>query len=126
MYPDIKFFHLTIPSYWVMALIGAILSFLFVHIRKRKFHIPGDDVTHIFLFCVVGGIIGAKLLHLLVALPNVLAHLDLMNTQPDLWTDYFLKSLDVLDAFWQGVVMGFRLRGDLYIPMKRLQDYRCH
>ena len=63
MYPGITFFRLTIPSYWVMALIGAILSFLFVHIRKRKFHIQGDDVTHIFLFCVVGGIIGAKLLH---------------------------------------------------------------
>ncbi len=78
MYPGITFFRFTIPSYWVMALIGAILSFLFVHIRKRKFHIPGDDVTHIFLFCVVGGIIGAKLLHLLVALPNVLAHLDVM------------------------------------------------
>ena len=91
MYPGITLYHLTIPSYWVMALIGAILSFLFVHIRKRKFHIPGDDVTHIFLFCVVGGIIGAKLLHLLVALPNVLAHLDVMNTQPDLWTDYFLN-----------------------------------
>ena len=59
MYPGITLFHLTIPSYWVMALIGAILSFLFVHIRKRKFHIPGDDVTHIFLFCVVGGIITA-------------------------------------------------------------------
>lgn len=43
-----------------MALIGAILSFLFVTYTKRKFHIPGDDVTHIFLFCVVGGIIGAK------------------------------------------------------------------
>ena len=53
MYPGITFFRLTIPSYWVMALIGAILSFLFVHIRKRKFHIQGDDVTHIFLFCVV-------------------------------------------------------------------------
>ena len=144
MYPGITLYHLTIPSYWVMALIGAILSFLFVHIRKRKFHIPGDDVTHIFLFCVVGGIIGAKLLHLLVALPNVLAHLDVMNTQPDLWTDYFLNgfvfyggviggflfyrffiSLGVLDVFWQGVVMVFRLHGDLYIPMKRLQDYRC-
>ena len=105
MYPGITLFHLTIPSYWVMALIGAILSFLFVHIRKRKFHIPGDDVTHIFLFCVVGGIIGAKLLHLLVALPNVLAHLDLMNAQPDLWTDYFLNGF----VFYGGVIGGFLL-----------------
>ena len=103
MYPGITLFHLTIPSYWVMALIGAILSFLFVHIRKRKFHIPGDDVTHIFLFCVVGGIIGAKLLHLLVALPNMLAHLDVMNTQPDLWTDYFLNGF----VFYGGVIGGF-------------------
>ncbi len=37
----------------------------------------------------------------------------------------FFISLGVLDVFWQGVVMVFRLHGDLYIPMKRLQDYRC-
>ena len=57
MYPGITFFRFTIPSYWLMALIGTIFSFLFVHVRKRKFHIQGDDVTHIFLFCMVGGIL---------------------------------------------------------------------
>lgn len=103
MYPGITFFRFTIPSYWLMALIGTIFSFLFVHVRKRKFHIQGDDVTHIFLFCMVGGILGAKVLHLLVALPNVLAHLNMMNAYPNLWIDYFLNGF----VFYGGVIGGF-------------------
>ncbi len=75
-----------------MALIGAILFISICTYTKKENFISREMTLHIYFYFVwVGGIIGAKLLHLLVALPNMLAHLDVMNTQPDLWTDYFLN-----------------------------------
>ena len=61
-------------------------------------------MLHIYFYFVWWeGILGAKVLHLLVALPNVLAHLNMMNAYPNLWIDYFLNGF----VFYGGVIGGF-------------------
>lgn len=72
MYPYIKIFSFTIPSYWLMAMMGIFAAVVFLFIRNRKIDLPKDDVLHIVLFLVIGAMIGGKLLYIITALPYII------------------------------------------------------
>jgi phosphatidylglycerol:prolipoprotein diacylglycerol transferase len=69
VHPYVSFFGMKLPSYWIMSMLGIIAMSIFSLLRRKRLGIQTDDLLHIFLYCVIGAIVGAKLLYLLTMLP---------------------------------------------------------
>ncbi len=85
MYPFLVVFGREIPTYGLMALVGAAVAFLYVYLTNRGGKVgrlPGDDLLHIGLLAVVGVLIGAKLLHILTMIPVVVRNWALIRQHP--------------------------------------------
>ena len=70
MYPYI---HIILPSYTVMALLGGFVALCYIFFRLEKFSVEFSTFLKLFFFCVLGGIVGSKLLFALTQL-NWLFH----------------------------------------------------
>jgi phosphatidylglycerol:prolipoprotein diacylglycerol transferase len=73
MYPVIQFFNYSIPTFGVLFLLGTGAAFLLGVQAARKYGISTMDSMFFGLFGIIGGIIGAKLLYIIVDLPNLIA-----------------------------------------------------
>lgn len=89
MHPYIVLPFAQLPSYWLMAVLGALAcaAYAFATNRGGKAgRLPGDDVLHLLLLGAVGAMVGAKLLgfvaNLPLALPVVRAHWEQLRHQP--------------------------------------------
>lgn len=59
MYPYI---HIILSSYMLMAFIGGLCALAYVFFRLERFQVEFTAFMIMFIFCVIGGIIGSKLL----------------------------------------------------------------
>lgn len=73
MYPIIHFFNYSIPTFGVLFLLGTGAAFLLGVQTARKYSITTMDAMFFGLFGIIGGITGAKLLYIIVDLPNLIA-----------------------------------------------------
>lgn len=73
MYPLIGIFQYTIPTFGVLFLIGTGCGFLLAIPTAKKYDITTMDAMFFGLFGIIGGITGAKLLYILIDLPNLIA-----------------------------------------------------
>ena len=74
MYPIIRFFDYSIPTFGVLFLLGTGAAFLLGVYTARKYGITTMDAMFFGLFGIIGGISGAKILYIIVDLPNLLAN----------------------------------------------------
>jgi len=74
MYPIIRFFNFSIPTFGIFFLLGVCAAFLLATVTARKYDIPTMDAMFFGLFGIIGGILGAKLLYIIVALPTFITH----------------------------------------------------
>lgn len=72
MFPYIS---ITVPSYSVMAFLGAFFTMIFFYCRSKAFGIEFDDFIKLFVACIVGCILGAKLLFLITMVPQLTINL---------------------------------------------------
>ncbi|MDD3308014.1 MAG: prolipoprotein diacylglyceryl transferase [Acetobacterium sp.] len=72
MYPIIHVFNFPILTFGVLFLIGTGAAFLLAVQTARKYHITTMDAMFFGLFAIIGGITGAKLLYIIVDLPNLI------------------------------------------------------
>lgn len=73
MYPLIHIFDYVIPTFGILFIIGIGSGFLLALLTARKYAIPTMDAMFFGLFGIIGGIIGAKLLYIIVDLPDLIA-----------------------------------------------------
>ncbi len=73
MYPLIHIFQYTIPTFGILFLIGCGSGFLLAIPTAKKYQITTMDAMFFGLFAMIGGIIGAKLLYIIIDLPNLIA-----------------------------------------------------
>lgn len=76
MYPYI---HIILPSYMVMALIGGFLSVCFIFSHIDKYEIEFTDFLKMFFFCVIGGIVGSKVLFAITQIPWLIKNFSVVN-----------------------------------------------
>lgn len=76
MYPYI---HIVLSSYTVMALIGGFFSLCFLFFRLERFQIKFTSFLGMFICCVIGGIMGSKLLFAVTQLPWLIENFSLQN-----------------------------------------------
>jgi phosphatidylglycerol:prolipoprotein diacylglycerol transferase len=103
MYPFLSIFGYQIPTYWMMAVIGILLSYGFLIFHRRHFSIPKDDTLHLFLFAIIGAIVGAKVLYLITMIPAVVQTFSIVMEQPTVLVDLFTSGY----VFYGGVFGGF-------------------
>ncbi|MEN6472360.1 MAG: prolipoprotein diacylglyceryl transferase [Clostridiaceae bacterium] len=72
MYPYVRIGPVSMPSYGLCLVTGALLAFLLLLYTRRFRGVKRDDIYHTAIYAVIGGLIGAKLLYLIVELPAIL------------------------------------------------------
>ncbi|MDD3174663.1 MAG: prolipoprotein diacylglyceryl transferase [Herbinix sp.] len=63
----------TIYGYGLMIAIGIISAYLVVEYRAKKKGLPYELIFNLTIWCVAGGILGAKLLYLITQIKNIIA-----------------------------------------------------
>lgn len=76
MYPYI---HIILPSYTVLALVGGFFALCLVFFRLEKFQIQFTSFLIIFFFCVIGGIVGSKILFAITQIPWLIENFSAKN-----------------------------------------------
>ena len=76
MYPYI---HIILPSYMVMALIGGFFAVCFIFSRIDKYEILFTDFMKMFLLCMIGGVVGSKVLFAITQIPWLIKHFSIEN-----------------------------------------------
>lgn len=76
MYPYI---HIILPSYMVMALIGGFFAVCFIFSRIDKYAILFTDFIKMFLLCMIGGVVGSKVLFAITQIPWLIKHFSIEN-----------------------------------------------
>ncbi|MBC3886857.1 prolipoprotein diacylglyceryl transferase [Acetobacterium paludosum] len=109
MYPIIHILNYTIPTFGILFLIGTGSGFLVAIFTAKKYDIPTMDAMFFGLFAIIGGILGAKILYLLVELPSFI-------TNPET----ALIKLTTGGAVFYGGLIGGILGGFLYTHIYHL------
>jgi len=109
MYPIIRFFNFSIPTFGIFFLLGVGAAFLLAIFTARKYEIPTMDAMFFGLFGIIGGIVGAKLLYIIVALPTFITH-----------PETIILILTGGAVFYGGLIGGI-LGGFLYTAIYRLK-----
>lgn len=71
MYPYIHIGNFSMPTYGLCLVTGAVLAFLLLRYTWRFRKITRNDAIYTAFYAVIGGLIGAKLLYLIVELPAI-------------------------------------------------------
>lgn len=83
MFNDIHIGPVTLHMYGLMMAVGFIFALLFSIYRGKKKGLKEDRFYGIFFCAIVGGVLGSKLLYVIVALPEIIKNpailLDFMN-----------------------------------------------
>ena len=72
MHPFIKLGPLALPTYGLLMVAGALSAFLLLLHTWRFRAVRRDDAYYAAIYAVIGGLIGAKLLYVIVELPYIL------------------------------------------------------
>lgn len=102
----------TVHGYGLMIAIGVVAAYLVGEARAKKQNLSPDHLFNLTIWCLVGGILGAKLLYLIVELKAIIANPRLL--------------LDVLHGFVvYGGIIGGILTGYLYCRKQKISflDY---
>lgn len=82
MHPYFHIFSYDLPAYGLMAALGGGLGFGLILLRRRRFPLSQMDTVNIFALCLVGALVGAKLLYVITQIPNVVRHWDTVVAHP--------------------------------------------
>ena len=99
----------TMYGYGTMIGIGILCAYLIAEYRARKQKLHYEHILYLTLWCVIGGLIGAKLLYLLTAWREILAY-------PDQILELFFDGFVVYGGILGGILAGF-----LYCRRKKLK-----
>lgn len=109
MLPFIDVFGIQIPMYGLSIGIGTIICFIILQYTPKYRRLTQDDSFYCAIWCAVGGFIGAKLLYIIVEMPQLF-----LNPLS------FLKSIITGGLVFYGGLIGGALAGYLYVKKHKL------
>lgn len=89
--------------YWILSMVGMLLSFGFLWLRKKKFSVPKADVFYLFLLALVGALAGAKILYWITIIPIVVQDFQILIQHPDIFMEMIVNGY----VFYGGLIGGF-------------------
>ena len=103
---------ITIYSYGFMIALGFLAAILLAMYRSKKYEVDGNTVIDLALCCIVGGLLGAKLLYLITDLPNLVHSKNLLS--------------DITNGFVvYGGILGGVLACYIYTRRKKINFLKC-
>lgn len=102
MLPYIQIGERQFPTYGLMMVIGFAVAIVLAVLFAKRFNIEKEDARNVGLFALVGGITGAKLLAVLLALPEVIR-----ASAAGAGTEAWAMLLNGGFVFWGGFIGGF-------------------
>lgn len=105
MINEVIIFNRTIPIYSLCAVLGLVLGIFFVIFRSKKYNVSVDDSVYIFVFGVVGALLGAKILYLLLSISAIASDVSVGYTLTQLGDKYFRGGM----VFYGGLIGAFLL-----------------
>ena len=104
MLPRIEFFGLSIPSYWLCAVIGIALSGAVAVVRHKNFkELQSVDLTNSAALIMVGVMCGGRVLSMLTMVPVAITNWDVLSNNPALLLELFSNGL----VFYGGLFGAF-------------------
>ena len=102
----------TAHGYGLMIAIGALVAYKVGEYRAKKYNLRDDLIFDLTIWCLVGGLLGAKLLYLITKLPEIMAN-------PENLLDYIKNGFVV----YGGIILGI-FAGWLYTRRKKLNFWK--
>ena len=103
MFPNMYIFGRELPIYGTLAVIGIIISVAFAYTQRKRHGVSGEDLLHLAIFCLIGALVGAKLLFLIVSIPLVIRNLANIAANPAMLLDLFISGY----VFYGGLLGAF-------------------
>ncbi len=100
MFPEFTIFSYQIPSYGVAVLVGAVFAVIYEKLREKAFPELMRDTELIFIWAGLGAAAGAKLLYLLIELPDIIYYLRVMNDPVTVVKAYLLGGFVFYGGFF--------------------------
>ena len=124
MLPYINIFSRTVPMYGVMTAAGALCALLYLALTNRKFPELAKDNELFALCAALGAFFGAKLLYLLVELPELMGDIRYITEQPAAFAEKYLFSGFVFyGGLYGGLYAVFVYSRAARLPLSRTLGY---
>lgn len=118
MYPTLSIFQFDIPMYGLLTMIGILVSVLFCVYRATCQKLKVDDLIYALSYAFVGGIIGAKLLYLILNISDFWIYSSVIFASIKSFSLYLSSGFIFYGGLF-GVFIGFFLYGkEFHIDMK--------
>ncbi len=82
MHPFLYILGREIPTYGAIAMGAVVLGLLLSILFSKKMGLSGDDCAYIYVFGGIGALVGAKILYLLIDLPEIIQNIHLLWEKP--------------------------------------------
>lgn len=73
------YIQITLPSYGVLAFIGGFIALLFIYFRLDRFQVAFTQLLKIFALCLIGCVLGSKILYAVTQIPWLVEHFSFEN-----------------------------------------------
>lgn len=120
MLPYIDIFGREIPMYSVMVVIGVLFALLYLKFNVKRWKGNSADIELSCVYGVIGVFVGAKLLSLLINIPELISEIEYLFTATRL---FFMKYMYSGFVFYGGLY-GFLLAVWIYCRACRVNFYR--
>lgn len=106
MYPVLELWGRSIPTYSLMAIIGLLAAYLLMMLLCRRFGINRENVSYIYLGAILGGVVCAKILYLITAIPYLRTDINTVIRSGDnrLWLVLIATYLSGGFVFYGGMI----------------------
>ncbi len=91
MFPYIRLYFRTIPTYTITAILGILAVLLYFWILKKRKQAIADE-EDILVWGLAGGLVGAKVLYLLLCLPDLLSELPFLFSKTSVFLEKYVFS----------------------------------
>ena len=76
MYPHL---YIVLPTYGVLAFVGGFVAVVLTFYRTNKYKMEFSDFMKAFVFCMIGGFIGSRVLFVLTKIPELMGDFSFYN-----------------------------------------------
>lgn len=103
MLPTLQIFGQTITMYGLMIILGLFIGITILVLRSKKYGIKPEDALFAALFGCIGLFLGAKVLHLIISIPELIRYRKIIAANPVLLYQLLLSGY----IFYGGLIGAF-------------------
>ncbi len=89
-------------------MIGVFAVLIYLYFSKKKYSLENDDIFHLFLYGIIGAIIGSKVFFLVSLFPKIMIHYQVILDHPFEFVSFLRNGMVFYGGLLGGMVMIYR------------------